>query len=96
MSKGKAIIVSEAVSELGGTAFKVDDEGAVTYLDGNAAEPSQSDIDAKVALEEVLEARRNAYASIEDQLDQQYHDLVDDTTTWKDAVAKVKSDNPKP
>lgn len=89
-------IISKAVRELGGTAYNVSPDGVVTYKDGNAAEPSQSDIDAKVALEEVLEARRNAYASIEDQLDQQYHDLVDDTTTWKDAVAKVKSDNPKP
>ncbi len=36
------------------------------------------------------------YPSIEDQLDMQYHDAVDGTTTWKDAIAKVKSDNPKP
>ena len=40
--------------------------------------------------------RANAYPSIQDQLDMQYHDAVDGTTTWKDAVAKVKSDNPKP
>ena len=41
------------------------------------------------------EGRRKAYPSIQDQLDMQYHDLVDGTTKWKDAVAKVKSDNPK-
>tara|TARA_R100000306_G_C4349099_1_gene129172 strand:+ start:507 stop:923 length:417 start_codon:yes stop_codon:yes gene_type:complete len=41
-------------------------------------------------------ARRAAYGDIADQLDMQYHDLVDDTTTWKDHIAKVKSDNPKP
>jgi len=40
--------------------------------------------------------RRAAYPDIGDQMDMQYHDLVDGTTTWKDAVAKVKSDNPKP
>ncbi len=88
-------IKAKVLSELGATQFAIRN-GVVEYLDGNAVEPSQSDIDAKVALEEVLEARRNAYASIEDQLDQQYHDLVDDTTTWKDAIAKVKSDHPKP
>ena len=88
-------IKAKVLSELGATQFAIRN-GVVEYLDGNAVEPSQSDIDAKVALEEVLEARRNAYASIGDQLDQQYHDLVDDTTTWKDAVAKVKSDHPKP
>ena len=40
--------------------------------------------------------RADAYPSIQDQLDMQYHDAVDGTTTWKDAVAKVKTDNPKP
>ena len=43
-----------------------------------------------------ITARQEAYASIPDQLDQQYWDAVNGTTTWKDAIAKVKSDNPKP
>ena len=43
-----------------------------------------------------IAARQAAYASIGDQLDQQYWDAVNGTTTWKDAIAKVKSDNPKP
>ena len=43
-----------------------------------------------------ISARQEAYASIPDQLDQQYWDAVNGTTTWKDAIAKVKSDNPKP
>ena len=41
-------------------------------------------------------ARQSAYASIQDQLDMQYWDNVNGTTTWKDHIAKVKSDNPKP
>ena len=40
--------------------------------------------------------RRLAYASIQDQLDMQYWDSVNGTTTWKDHIAQVKSDNPKP
>ena len=40
-------------------------------------------------------ARINAYPSIGDQLDMQYHDSVDGTTTWEDAITKVKTDNPK-
>ena len=40
-------------------------------------------------------ARMAGYGSIGDQLDMQYKDLLDDTTTWKDHIAKVKSDNPK-
>ena len=43
-----------------------------------------------------IQARQDAYASVQDQLDMQYWDAVDGTTTWKDHVAKVKSDNPKP
>ena len=41
-------------------------------------------------------ARQAAYASIQDQLDMQYWDNVNGTTTWKDHIAQVKSDNPKP
>ena len=39
--------------------------------------------------------RKNTYPSIAEQLDMQYHDQVNGTTTWKDAIAKVKADNPK-
>ena len=39
--------------------------------------------------------RRDAYGSLGDQLDMQYHDAVDSTTTWKDHVAAVKAANPK-
>ena len=43
-----------------------------------------------------IQARQEAYGSIGDQLDMQFKDLLNDTTTWKDHIAKVKSDNPKP
>ena len=43
-----------------------------------------------------VQARQEAYGSIADQLDMQYKDLLNDTTTWKDHIAQVKSDNPKP
>ena len=39
--------------------------------------------------------RESAFAKLGDQLDMQYWDQVNGTTTWKDAIAKVKSDNPK-
>jgi len=41
-------------------------------------------------------ARQEAYASIQDQLDMQYWDSVNETTTWADHIAQVKADNPKP
>jgi hypothetical protein len=43
-----------------------------------------------------IEARQEAYGSIGDQLDMQYKDAINGTTTWKDHIAQVKSDNPKP
>tara|TARA_R100000353_G_scaffold135961_1_gene96497 strand:- start:1 stop:303 length:303 start_codon:yes stop_codon:yes gene_type:complete len=43
-----------------------------------------------------IQARQEAYGSIADQLDMQYWDAVNNTTIWKDHIAKVKSDNPKP
>ena len=41
-------------------------------------------------------ARQEAYGSITDQLDMQYWDAVNGTTTWKDHITQVKEDNPKP
>ena len=61
---------------------------------------SKADIEAKmVELQADYDAKQyqrdRVYPSIGDQLDMQYKDLLNGTTTWKDAVAKVKSDNPK-
>jgi hypothetical protein len=43
-----------------------------------------------------VQARQQAYGSVQDQLDMQYWDSVNSTTLWADHIAKVKSDNPKP
>ena len=40
-------------------------------------------------------ARKAEYKDIAEQLDMMYWDKVNDTTTWQDHIAKVKSDNPK-
>jgi len=78
-------------------------EDKLEWPDTNTGDaPTRSEIDAKLAeLTEKYNAQKYArdraisYPSIGDQLDMQYHDEVNGTTTWKDAVAKVKSDNPK-
>ena len=36
------------------------------------------------------------YVSVQEQLDMQYWDAVNGTTTWKDHVAAVKAKYPKP
>ena len=61
---------------------------------------SKADIEAKVIeLQADYDAKQyqrdRVYPSIGDQLDMQYKDLLNGTTTWKDAIAKIKSDNPK-
>ena len=55
-------------------------------------ENKMSEIDTRDAH---IEPRKKSYPSLQEQLDMQYHDQVNGTTTWKDAIAKVKSDNPK-
>ena len=82
--------------------------GVATIDGGKEVDCTQAEIDAIEAIKasrvkevEDLKAtqyqrdRKAEYLSIGDQLDMQYKDLINGTTTWKDHVAKVKSDNPK-
>ena len=79
----------------------VNDENFDTIQWLNGTTPiSKSDIEAKqVELKSAYDTKQyqrdRVYPSIGDQLDMQYKDLLNGTTTWKDAVAKVKSDYPK-
>ena len=75
------------------------DINSITWHNGTTPIP-KADIEAKmVELQADYDAKQyqrdRVYPSIGDQLDMQYKDLLNGTTTWKDAVAKVKSDNPK-
>jgi len=67
------------------------------------AQPTEEQLNAVESAADLSErqdavraARRTAYGDLGDQLDMQYHDSVDGTSTWKDHVAKVKTDNPIP
>ena len=71
-------------------------------LTWSSSEISRADIKTKMAElqtqydnNKYQRDRAVAYPSIEDQLDMQYWDKVNSTTTWQTAIAKVKSDNPK-
>ena len=88
------------------TKVSLQNDGSGDYIktwtyDG-LAKPSDSQIasyetagNAAEALSGVLNKRAKEYPTWQDQMDMQYKDLLNGTTTWKDAVAKVKSDNPK-
>jgi len=93
----------EAIRKAYPTAVTIDDSSGAFDKDGNKITLVQSNIDTarttlntEAAAVKYKEDRAKAFASIGDQLDMQYWDAVNGTTTWKDHVAKVKSDNPKP
>ena len=76
-----------------------DDINQITWLNGTTPIP-KADIEAKmVEVQADYDAKQyqrdRVYPSIQEQLDMQYWDSVNGTNTWKDAVAKVKLDNPK-
>ena len=52
----------------------------------------QADYEAKA----YQRSRATAYPSIQEQLDMQYWDSINGTTTWADAIAAVKQQYPKP
>ena len=62
------------------------------FVDGDFM-PNENPVQPVVAYGQ---ARQQEYPSIGDQLDMQYHDGVDGTTTWADAIAAVKTKYPKP
>ena len=109
-SKVKKYCANNGVAEvdfLSDVLLQDDSNGQGPYIKewnvSGVAQPSSSQLDAvdsAADLEErqnaVRATRRNAYGDIGSQLDMQYHDSVDGTTTWKDHVAAVKTANPIP
>ena len=68
---------------------------AVNSLTEEEIQTEMDRLQAEYDAQEYARNRASAFPSIGDQLDMQYWDQVNGTTTWKDAIAKVKSDNPK-
>ena len=66
----------------------LDDPAAIqAEIDGQTLDPTTLDYAVR---------RADAYPSISEQLDMQYHDSINGTTTWKDAITNVKTSIPKP
>ena len=81
----------------------IDGTPTLRWLKEIAGNPTDAQINSKITELETAwnnkayaRERIKNYPSIEDQLDMQYWDSVNSTTTWKDAIAAVKSANPKP
>ena len=84
---------------------KIYDASSKALVDNPHSKPSETDCtNGLKALQDAWDLendsyrskRREAYPSQQEQFDMQYWDQVNGTTTWKDAIAKVKSDYPKP
>ena len=93
-----------------GTVVYIDDSrgafdasGNAITLDNSLVTAARTTLDAEAAATLYQRQRTGEagttdtiYASIGDQLDMQYKDAVNGTTTWKDHVAAVKAKYPKP
>lgn len=71
------------------------DNKAVT-VEQSKIDTARTTLNTEAAAIKYKTDRAVAYPSIQEQLDLQYWDQVNGTTKWKEAIAKVKSDNPKP
>ena len=89
--------IAKAINQINPNAeftFSNDDLNTIKWLNGTTP-ISITDIENKVNEIAYQSKRKKEYPSIQDQLDMQYWDNVNGTTTWQDAIAKVKADNPK-
>jgi predicted lipoprotein len=75
----------------------------LSWLDENQSKPTKDEINtelerlqAEYDAKEYQRLRAAEYPDIRDQLDMQYHDALNGTTTWQDAVNAVKAKYPKP
>tara|TARA_R100000008_G_scaffold80635_1_gene63182 strand:- start:771 stop:1079 length:309 start_codon:yes stop_codon:yes gene_type:complete len=100
ISKGDALQSLKPGAEW---AWTGSDYSGLVWKDSKQTQPTESEINAELTRlqteydnKQYQRNRAKSYPSVRDQLDMQYWDKKNGTTTWVDAVAKVKSDNPKP
>ena len=98
-------ITSKGLQELGFESLEdyvleSDANGVVYIREWKSASPQPTEAEIEVGndmwkAKAYSRNRATAYASTGDQLDMQYWDNVNDTTTWKDHVTSVKEQFPK-
>ena len=92
----------EALQSLRPNAEWVLRDNELEWHDTKQTQPTESEIQSELTrlqaeydANEYQRQRATVYPSIQEQLDMQYWDKVNGTTTWQDAIAKVKTDIPK-
>ena len=82
---------SEAVREIYPSVVTINDN-TCTDKDGKEVTINESLVNTKISENEYKEKRRAEYPSIEDQLDDIYHNGID---KWKETIKAVKDKYPK-
>ena len=92
----------EAIYKTHPTVVRVDDSTGAFDVNDNPVVLDQSLINTETARLQTdhdskayARARADAYASIGDQMDMQYHDSVNGSRTWLDHIEAVKEAYPK-
>ena len=86
-------IHTDAVTIFGDKVF--DKDGKEITINTTKVNEELAKLETEYTNNKYQRDRADSYPSIQDQLDMQYWDKVNSTTTWQTAIAKVKSDNPK-
>ena len=90
-----ASIVTINYTDTGEKFEALDSSGNVVTVDESAITTEEARLQAEYDAQQYQRDRAVSFPTWQEQMDMQYHDQLNGTTTWKDAVAKVKSDNPK-
>jgi hypothetical protein len=93
----------DAIQSLRPNAQLVTRGDVIEWMDDIQTQPTDTEIATEVTRlqaeydsKQYARDRAEAYPSLADQADMQFHDAVDGTTTWQDAIQAVKDANPKP
>ena len=85
----------KAIRELYSNVVTID--GDIAYdANGNEVTIDQTQVNTWVDPDQYKHDRQQAYASLAEQLDMQYWDRVNGTSTWKEHIDAVKAAHPKP
>ena len=82
-------------------SVNAEDYNQITWLNGttpiavDTIKTKQAELQTEYTNNNYQRPRQKGYPTWQEQLDMQYHDQVDGTTTWKDAIQAVKDANPK-
>ena len=88
------MMLHDAIHQLNPTIVTI--RGEVAYdANDNVVTYDKAQAEALVASNAYKANRASAYPSIQEQLDMQYWDAINGTTTWQDAINAVKTAHPK-